>query len=318
MRVTEPQLRAVLLAQAIERIDTGRTLVSQTEWDDATRSAVAAARQRGVQRVGAGDVLLERAHTIAARAIGRDTTVAALRGSGAHWRWLARGLPLVALLMGLAVDRIANAHRVDLLSPPLLIVLAWNLCVYLLIALRAWRTPRAHPQSGPGAWLQGLHFFSRPGRGRGLAARIAADFHARWLAHAADVLAQRAARVLHLCAAAWAAGIALSLLLRGLVVRYQFGWESTFLDATQVHAIVSVLFWPLAVLFGAAPFTLPEIAATQNFAGEGAAGNRWVWMYVGLLALAVVLPRLALAARATSTPTTPPSTRCAPGCRVTS
>ena len=31
MRVTEPQLRAVLLAQAIERIDTGRTLVSQTE-----------------------------------------------------------------------------------------------------------------------------------------------------------------------------------------------------------------------------------------------------------------------------------------------
>ena len=164
MRVTEPQLRAVLLAQAIERIDTGRTLVSQTEWDDATRSAVAAARQRGVQRVGAGDVLLERAHTIAARAIGRDTTVAALRGSGAHWRWLARGLPLVALLMGLAVDRIANAHRVDLLSPPLLIVLAWNLCVYLLIALRAWRTPRAHPQSGPGAWLQGLHFFSRPGR----------------------------------------------------------------------------------------------------------------------------------------------------------
>ena len=296
MRVTEPQLRAVLLAQAIERIDTGRTLVSQTEWDDATRSAVAAARQRGVQRVGAGDLLLERAHTIAARAIGRDTTVAALRGSGAHWRWLARGLPLVALLMGLAVDRIANAHRVDLLSPPLLIVLAWNLCVYLLIALRAWRTPRAHPQSGPGAWLQGLHFFSRPGRGRGLAARIAADFHARWLAHAADVLAQRAARVLHLCAAAWAAGIALSLLLRGLVVRYQFGWESTFLDATQVHAIVSVLFWPLAVLFGAAPFTLPEIAATQNFAGEGAAGNRWVWMYVGLLALAVVLPRLALAA----------------------
>jgi len=59
MRVTEPQLRAVLLAQAIERIDTGRTLVSQTEWDDATRSAVAAARQRGVQRVGAGNALAQ-------------------------------------------------------------------------------------------------------------------------------------------------------------------------------------------------------------------------------------------------------------------
>ena len=83
------------------------------------------------------------------------------------------------------------------------------------------------------------------------------------------------------------------------MVRYQFGWESTFLDAAQVHAIVSVLFWPLTTLFGLAPFTLPEIAATQNFAGEGGAGvggARWVWMYVGLLLLAVVLPRLALAA----------------------
>ena len=61
MRVTEPQLRAVLLAQAIEQADTGRTLVSQADWDDATRSAVAAAHQRGVlQRVGTGDVVLDR------------------------------------------------------------------------------------------------------------------------------------------------------------------------------------------------------------------------------------------------------------------
>ena len=290
MRVTEPQLRTVLLAQAVEHADTARTLVSQTEWDEATRSAVAAARQRGVQRVGAGDVVLERAHTIAERASGRDTTVAALRQPGAWWRWSARGLPLLALLTGLATDRIANAHRVDLLSPPLLIVLAWNLAVYLLIAWQIWRPPTR------AAWLQGLRHLHRPGRGRGLGARIAADFGARWWAHAADVLAQRGARVLHLCAAAWGAGIALSLLLRGLVVRYQLGWESTFLDATQVHALVSVLFWPLTTLFGAAPFTLQEITATQNFAGEGAAGARWVWMYVGLLALVVMLPRLALAA----------------------
>lgn len=293
MRLTEPQLRTVLLAQAVEQADTGRTLVSAAELEDATHSAVAAARERGVQRVGAGDVALARAATIAERASGRDAAVAALRQPGARWHWLVRGLPLAALLLGLAIDRIANAHRVDLLSPPLLIVLAWNLAVYLLIAWQAWRPAR------PAAWLQGLlHPVRLPGGGkkRGLAARIAADFHARWFAHAADLLQQRAARVLHLCAAAWGAGIALSLLLRGLVVRYQFGWESTFLDAAQVHAIVSVLFWPLTTLFGLAPFTLQEIAATQNFAGEGAAGERWVWMYVGLLLLAVVLPRLALAA----------------------
>lgn len=293
MRVTEPQLRTVLIAQAVEHADAGRTLVSQAERDEATRSAVAAARHRGVQRVDVGDVVLERAETIAQHASGRDAAMAALRQPGARWRWLARGLPVAALLAGLAIDRIANAHRVDLLSPPLLIVLAWNLAVYVLIAWHAWR-PHGGEQSG---WLpQALRHLGRPVGGRGLAARVAADFHIRWFTHTAPLQQQRATRVLHLCAAAWGAGIALSLLLRGLVVRYQFGWESTFLDAGQVHAIVTVLFWPLTALLGLAPFTLPEIAATQNFAGEGLAGGRWVWMYVGLLTLAVVLPRLVLAA----------------------
>ncbi len=313
MRVTEPQLRTLLLAQAIDQADTRHTLVSPVELQDATRSAVAAARARGLPRVGVAEVMLERATTIADHASGRDSTVAALHaphaphtqrpGAGGLRPWVARVLPLAALLLGLAIDRISNAHRVDLLSPPLLTVLAWNLTVFLLIAWRAWRPP-----SQPSAWLQQAlrplsYPFGRAERGRGLAARIAADFHQRWWAHAADLLQQRAARVLHLCAAAWGAGIALSLLLRGLVVRYQFGWESTFLDATQVHAIVSVLFAPLTLLLGLAPFTLQEIAATQNFAGEsgvagagGAAGSRWVGMYVGLLLLAVVLPRLALAA----------------------
>lgn len=294
MRATETQLRTVLLAQAVEHADAARTLVSQIELDAATRSAVAAARARGVQRVEVADVLLERADAIVQHAKGRDATVAALCQGGAHGGWLARwvvqGLPLMALLLGLAIDRIANAHRVDLLSPPLLTVLAWNLAVYLLLAWQAWRPP------GDGAWLPALRHASRPMGQRGVAARIAADFHVRWFMHAGGVIQRRVARVLHLCAAAWGAGIALSLLLRGLVVRYQFGWESTFLDATQVHAIVSVLFWPLTALFGLLPFTLQEIGATQNFVGEGAAGSRWVAMYAGLLLLAVVLPRLALAA----------------------
>ena len=309
MRVTEPQLRTVTLAQAIELADTQRTLVSPPELDDALQAALAAARARGVVRVGVGDIVLDRAAAIVQRASGRDATVAALQEPGARLRWLAVALPVAALLLGLAIDRIANTHRVDLLSPPLLAVLAWNLAMYLLLAWRAWPRPgRRAPQGAPagstwwGALRRWGHWgrFAPDGRAgpRGLAARIAARFHTLWLARTADLFTQRAARVLHLCAAAWAAGIALSLLLRGLVVRYQFGWESTFLDAGQVHTIVAVLFWPLTALFGLAPFSAQEIAATQNFGGEGAAGSRWVWMYVGLLALVVVLPRLALAAGA--------------------
>ena len=311
MQISTEQLRTLTLAQAIERTDADRALVSQADLDHATRAALGAARQRGVQRVDVGDIVHERATAIVARASHADASVAALHQPSTRLRWLARGLPVLALLLGLAVDRLANAHRVDLLSPPLLLVLGWNLVTYCALAWRALR-PRAlnpsaqhahgdHSADTAHSALLALRRWALPGhRGRagrrGLSARIAADFHRQWATQTADLFVQRATRVLHLCAAAWAGGIALSLLLRGLFVRYQFGWESTFLDAAQVHAIVTVLFWPLTALFGLAPFSLPDITTTQDFAGQGTQGGRWVWMYVGLLVLVVVLPRLLLAA----------------------
>lgn len=298
MRVKEQVLRDVTLAQAIERADAARALVSAVELDDATRQAALQARQSGVQRVGVADVVLGRAQAIVERASVRDATVAALRAP--RWRTALRALPAVALLLGLAADRIANAHRVDLLSPPLLAVLAWNLGVYALLLWQTLRRPAGLVRIPPVLQaLQGALARWRAGPGRtvrrGLSARIVAEFEALWLQRSHALLALRTARVLHLCAAAWAAGIALSLLLRGLVVNYRFGWESTFLDASQVHAIVSVLFWPLTAAFGLTPLALQDIAAAQDFAGQGVAGSRWVWMYVGLLALVVVLPRLWLA-----------------------
>ena len=298
MRLTEQELRCVTLAQAVERADTAHALVSAVELDDATRQAALQARQGGVQRVGVADVVLGRAQAIVERARARDTTIAAL--CIPRWHAAMRALPAVALLMGLAADRIANAHRVDLLSPPLLAVVAWNLAVYVLMLWRALRRPADAEHAVSVLWaLQGFLLRWQAGLGRtarrALAGRIVAEFETLWLQRSHALLALRTAHVLHLCAAAWAAGIALSLLLRGLVVNYRFGWESTFLDAAQVHAIVSVLFWPMTAVFGLAPLALQDIVATQDFAGEGVAGSRWVWMYVGLLLLVVILPRLCLA-----------------------
>jgi len=312
----EAQARSVLLAEAVLEADAAHELVAGAERQDALRQAVASARARGVDWPGPGDVLVPRAQALLAHAGARAPRIAALDAGDNRWRWLARVLPLAVLLAGVAADRIANAHRVDLLSPPLLAVLGWNLLAYLLLAARALHRhlrPRATADgttaagigpapgnaSGPAAGIASslLAALARLGAPRrGLAGRVAAQFHARWLAHTAPLQATRLARVLHLCAAAAGAGLALSLLLRGLVVRYQFGWESTFLNAEQVHAIARVLFLPLTALAGLEPFSLAEVAAAQDFAGSGAAGARWVWMYVGLLALVVMLPRLLLAA----------------------
>ena len=193
-------LRAVLLAQSIERADAGRALVSQPELDEALRRALAAASARGVARTDAdvGNLAVDRAQAIVAYASGRNDAVAALASPSARLRWLERLLPAGALGLGLLADRIANPHRVDLLSPPLLLVLLWNVCVYALLVWHGWHAWRKRGADKPGAdkkraraaiaapallrWLR-----SGPAR-RGLAARIAADFSARWLAATAAPL----------------------------------------------------------------------------------------------------------------------------------
>ena len=48
--------------------------------------------------------------------------------------------------------------------------------------------------------------------------------------------------------------------LRGLVLDYRVGWESTFLDAGSVHALLSTLLAPALALSGQ---TLPDVAALQ-------------------------------------------------------
>ena len=68
------------LAQALERADTERTLVSQIEWDEATRQALAAARERGAQRVGVAEVVLERSAAVVARAAVRHVGSASVHG----------------------------------------------------------------------------------------------------------------------------------------------------------------------------------------------------------------------------------------------
>ena len=86
----------------------------------------------------------------------------------------------------------------------------------------------------------------------------------RWQQVAQALTVQRWKRVLHLSAAAWAVGVALSLLMRGLVVEYRVGWESTFLDAGQVHSILSLLRWPTLLLFPFEPFTVQDVAALHH------------------------------------------------------
>jgi hypothetical protein len=205
-------------------------------------------------------------------------------------------LPALALLFGILADRIGDVHRVNLLSAPLLLILLWNLAVYMLLLMRPL-LPRRALRRRFGALHRPL--LPRARRAHALLGAALARFAEEWLSLSAPLTLARGARILHLCAALLAAGAATSMYLRGVLAAYRVGWESTFLDAGQVHALLSWLFLPAVSLLGLSGFTPQQVEALRF--GQPAppdSGAQWVHLYAATLVLLVVLPRLALAALA--------------------
>jgi hypothetical protein len=210
-------------------------------------------------------------------------------------RWLDRrfwrpGWMLLALLggfaLGLAMDVLGGSQRINLLAPPVWAVIAWNLVVYLSLLLPAAVVPRRAR-----AWL--ARRLARAPRG---SAPLQACAQA-WARHGWPLTLARAALLLHLAAAALALGLIAGLYLRGLVLDFRAGWQSTFLDAATVRAVLSTLLAPAVAVSGVA---VPDAAALEALrvgpdAAASASAAPWIHLYATMLALCVVLPRLGLA-----------------------
>ena len=141
--IDEASARRIVLAQAIEDHDPEGRLVSAAEREQIDRQSVEAARVAGEGATVAvvSRFLRSRAALVLQAAGQRDRHVLALQERSASERWIAAGLPFGALALGVFTDQIANPHQVNLLSKPLLLLLAWNLVVYLLL-LAGWLLAR--------------------------------------------------------------------------------------------------------------------------------------------------------------------------------
>jgi hypothetical protein len=209
-------------------------------------------------------------------------------------------LPLLGFAAGAGLDRIADPHRVDLLSAPLLMIIGWNLLVYLV--LLAWIFVPAKTTGWAGPSLLRRLGSGKPKLPRKLPAALASgllQFMQDWAQLSAVLTRARLSRAVHLAAACFALGAIVSLYARGLLTQYAAGWESTFLDARQVHAILSLVFAPALMLLPMDGFSLADIEAlrfTQTASPTG--GARWVHLYAATLMIIVVVPRLLLSAAA--------------------
>lgn len=241
--------------------------------------------------------------------------------------WLALAA-FAAFVLGVWPDPFAGSQRVNLLAPPLWGVLAWNVVVYVVLAVAALGALLGLRRSRPGALRRAAERLLGAGgdeRAAGAAAMnaaaaasstrdmassaavpaVAAPPLARalwlWQQRRSRVSARRAATLLHVAAAALGAGLIAGIYLRGLAFDYRVGWESTFLSPVAVHTVLSTALAPAARLAGAA---LPDEAAVAalrlepSSSGAGAAGAPAA-IFLHLLALTVagvvVLPRFVLA-----------------------
>ena len=293
--MNEQLARDVVLVRAIESTDVKREILSDDDRMYASRSARELAQWQAADsktEVTTEHFLQQRSEQILKRLAERTPAFAGFIKWRDSLKGLSLALPVVALLLGAGLDRIGDPHRVDLLSAPLLGIIVWNLAVYVVLVI--WMII---PQAGPG--LMGRLATRTAALPRKLPHALSsalADFTLQWTRLSAGLTRARLGRAVHLAAAMFALGAMLSLYARGFLSEYRAGWESTFLGAGQVHAILSALFAPARAVFALQGFSLADIEALRfSQAPSAAGGARWVHLYGATLLLLVVLPRLALA-----------------------
>lgn len=284
--MNEVEAADVLLLRAVES-------APHAGWsDDDAAWATRVAREQVGAAAPADTFLAARARAAAQRLAPKEPALARWRrwalGPLRPRRAWAAAIVAVAFVVGAIADHIGASQHVNLLAPPVWAVVAWNLVVY-----GAWvvgllrRGPPKLPQSLAGA-LRRI-----PAREGAVFGRFAAD----WLARTAALNAARVGFVLHAAAAALAAGIAAGMYLRGLVFDYRAGWQSTFLDAGAVHALLAAALAPASAVTGIA---IPDAAgiAALRLADTGSGGTSaapWIHLYAATLGLFVIAPRVVLA-----------------------
>jgi hypothetical protein len=298
--MNEGTARKVVLMRAIETADAKREILSEDDRLYASRSARELANWQASEGKTAPTLdhfLHQRADLILKRLAERTPAFSSFVHRRPLMPLAAVLLPIVGFVAGAGLDRIANPHRVDLLSAPLLLIVAWNLLVYLALIVWALVPSRMTGWAGPGL-LRRLAA-GKPALPRKLPAPLAAgltQYLGDWGILSATLVRLRLSRSVHLAAAAFALGAIASLYARGITNEYAAGWESTFLDARQVHAMLSTLFAPALAVFPLQGFSLADVQALRFVREPSPAGGpRWVHLYAATLFLLVVLPRVVLA-----------------------
>ena len=239
---------------------------------------------------------------------------------------------LIALVLGFATNLLGPAEKIHVVRNPVLLLVSWNLFVYLVLFVVFLAKPRKrnrvsspsarsagakqptnNPQDAvseakinisrlaqffmPGLW----HFFHRVALGVGEKKKLAdvvSRFSVNWYAVAAPLVVARWEVLLHLGALFLATGAVAGMYFQGLFQGYQAIWSSTFITGEpSVVKFVHFLFGPSLLVSDLLGLGLGgEIDVARLISPQGDRAAAWIHLFAITVLLIILIPRAALAA----------------------
>jgi hypothetical protein len=330
--VQERALRKVLLIQAIEETDRVGEALPLAERSEATR-AIAGKNLSSIETqpeaqlssatewflIRRADLLLR---SLRGRSPGIDYVLAVAGGATS----LDRGLLVFAFGAGVLLSFLDGGRQISLFALPLVVLIAWNLLIYVsrlgrrrttatksTPAVMRANAARVAPVAGsvsPARLSLFASFYSRWARTRidkllGHSTRFNAPlapglrrFAGDWWEVSQPLFAARARRLLHLSAVAVALGLIAGYYFRAVILRAGAGWEGgNVLGSGTVHTLLAVLYGPASLITGISLPPAAGIAELQLTAASRSGGDAtpWIHLIAWTAGLYIVLPRLILA-----------------------
>ena len=245
---------------------------------------------------------------------------------------LTAPLCLIALVLGFATNLLGPAEKIHVVRNPVLLLVAWNLLVYLVLLLVFLARPKkeklapssfskpasakqsvSNPQGAvaesrinipwlaqsliPGLW----HFFHRvalSAREKKHLAEVVSRFSVNWYAVAGPLVVARWKVLLHLGALFLAIGAVAGMYFQGLFQGYEAIWSSTFITGeSSVVKFVHFLFGPSLFVSDLLGLGLAgEIDAARLLSPQGDKAAGWIHLFAITVMITIVIPRAALAA----------------------
>ena len=121
----------VVAVRAVETADGART-----SWSESDRAWASRAAAQVVGADATPDAYLARRAALAVERIGERDPALPRAVRALRWRpWVGTAVVAFAFVLGAFLDQVDQAHRVNILAPPVLGLIVWNVAVYLVIAV---------------------------------------------------------------------------------------------------------------------------------------------------------------------------------------